>query len=464
MGALLVCPHEADESGKAGDLNLSVVLSVPQCSSRAILVTGIGEWFFGLFLFAGYYKADPRLAFLQAHADLTLFFFTLSFLAFLYRLLKGPSAQKIPFAFAKVAAFFLLLAGCILGGLFVTQSEGYGLDKAMRFVVLTGWAFFGAGLIVTDFASLRRFSWALVSIFTVMAIDALVGYPGVGRVNFVTALGSNYIALGRASGLGLLTTLAFLLPTERRPLARVFLWAMAALQLFAALSAGARGPVLALILSLLVFFALGMRGFPPLRADRFAWRLGIVALFTVVLVGTIGQKFFPTLTFRTQVFMTEFGDSAIERLYLYQEAIRLWLDSPILGVGTGGFGLATTGIDERLYPHNIILELGAETGLVGVLIFVIMVWAGFSVGSNGLRNRTGFGRTTARYLLAAGCFALVNAMISGDINDNRLLFMSVALLNCTPRFQTSLAVSASVGPARHSSPIARLNGAKEVQV
>jgi O-antigen ligase len=418
----------------AGGLKVVAHLTIPKRSLWATLVKGIGEWFFALFLFAGYYKADPRLAFIQTHLDLTLLFLILSFLVFLHRLLRKPFAQKIPAGFIKVAALFLLLASCLLGGLLISQSTGYGLDKTLRFIVLIGWAFFGTAFLITDFQSLRRFSWAVVIIATVMAIDALLNYPGVGKVAFVSALGSNYIALARAGGFGLLTTLTFLLPTERRPLVRLSLWVMAALQLWATLSAGARGPVLALILAFLFFFALSARGFPRLRIDRFALRLGVVMLFVVIILAAVAQDLFSTLTFRSQILVTEGGTSVATRLDLYRTAIELWADSPIWGSGTGQFGVAVAGEDIRLYPHNIVLELGAETGIIGVLGFVTMIGLAFTKGFICLHSEKGFAKIVARYLLVAGCFALLNAMVSGDINDNRILFTLVGLLTATSRF------------------------------
>jgi O-antigen ligase len=420
-------------------------LTIPKCSLRAILARGIGEWFFALFLFAGYYKADPRLAFIQTHIDITLLFLVLSFLVFIYRLLRNPFTQKIPRGFIKVAPFFWLLATCFLGGLLISQSMGYGLDKTLRFIVLTGWAFFGAAFLITDSQSLKRFSWAVVIIATVMAIDALLNYPGVGKVAFVSALGGNYIALARAGGFGLLTTLTFLLPTERRPLARLSLWILAVLQFWAALSAGARGPVLALILAFLVFFALSVRGFADLKIDRFAWKLGIVALVAVIIVGIVGQELFSTLAYRMQVFMTDLGDSAKMRLNLYEEAIRLWTSSPIWGVGTGRFAIAVTGSAFiREYPHNIVLELGAEIGLVGVLVFIAMMYMAFRIGLAIVRNSSGLMRVTIRYLLVSVYFALLNAMVSGDINDNRILFTWLGLTVTATRFRYNLSCTLSL--------------------
>jgi len=403
--------------------------------TRRRIVRGAGEWFFALFLFAGYYKADPRLAFIQSRIDITVLFLVLSFLVLLYRMITNGFTQKIPRDFAQTAALFFLLAACLLGGLLYTQSREYGFDKALRFIILTGWAFLGAGLLISDFLSLRRFSWALVAISTIMAMDALLGYPGTGQVGFVTAFGSNYIALARASGLGLLATVAFLLPTERRPFAKLCLWVMAALQLWAALSAGARGPVLALILSFLLFFALSVRGLPQLRINRFALRLGVAAFFVIVVLAMVGQEVFPTLALRTRILMIEGGSSVEERLDLYRAAVELWAKVPIWGNGTGQFAIAVAGEDIRLYPHNIVLELGAETGFIGALVFVTMIGVAFIKGLVCLHTAKGFSRTVARYLLVAGCFALLNAMVSGDINDNRVLFALMGLLAATRTFR-----------------------------
>jgi len=303
-------------------------LTIPKRSLRVIPVKGIGEWFFALFPFAGYYKADPRLAFIQTHLELTLLFLILSFQVFFHRLLIKPFTQKIPAGFIKVAALFLLLASCLLGGLLISQSTGYGLDKTLRFIVLTGWAFFGTAFLITDFQSLRRFSWAVVIIATVMAIDALLHYPGIGKVAFVSALGSNYIALARAGGFGLLTTLTFLLPIERGPLVRLSLWVMAALQFWAALSAGARGPVSALILAFLDFFALSARGFPRLRINRFALQLGFTD-YIGFRCGTCRDLPVFNLKTREPLRLRERPLIAMDTTLLESKYMELWLEQAL---------------------------------------------------------------------------------------------------------------------------------------
>ncbi len=381
-------------------------------NKRTPIIKGIGAWSFALFLFAGYYKADPRLAFIQSRIDITLLFLGLSFLVFLYGMLRNGFRQKIPRDFAKIAILFLLLVACILGGLLYTESRQYGFDKALRFIFLTGWAFFGVPFFLSDFQSFRYFSWALVAISTAMAIDALVGYPGVGQIGFVTSFGSNYIALARAGGIGVLTTVGLLLPIEQRSLVRMLLWIVAALQLWAVLTAGARGPALSLAFAFLFFLILSARNFPYFAVDRFALRLGAVILIASVALALGGmQKLFPTLAVRMKLALTEGGSSVLTRLDLYQTATDLWNNSIIFGSGTGQFGIAVMGEDVRLYPHNLVLELGAENGLIGVLIFGALIIVTFAIGLTFLKREKGLARVVVRYLLVVCCFTLLNAMV-----------------------------------------------------
>lgn len=62
----------------------------------------------------------------------------------------------------------------------------------------------------------------------------------------------------------------------------------------------------------------------------------------------------------------------VARFVLYIQALQLFLENPILGVGLGGFAEPGT----RTYPHNLVLELAAETGLVGLLLWGRLILAG----------------------------------------------------------------------------------------
>jgi hypothetical protein len=50
---------------------------------------------FALFLIAGVYKADPRLAFIQNYFDLTLSFGFLTIIGLIFRKIKTPSSKLL---------------------------------------------------------------------------------------------------------------------------------------------------------------------------------------------------------------------------------------------------------------------------------------------------------------------------------------------------------------------------------
>lgn len=398
-------------------------------NSTKCFANSVAEWLYAGFLTAGYLKADPRLAWIQDRVDLTILLFALSVLFALPRLFS----RGMPIRFVRVALLFLILLGCLIAGLLRTASTGYGLSKVTSFVILTGWAFFGVPFLVTSVASLRRFAWALVTISAAMAVDAMTACLGPHPRRFLSAFGSNYIALARASGLGLLTITSFLLRTQRRTMARFGMGAIAVLQLWAGLRAGARGPVLAFVLAVLLFFALSIRGFPVVRVDRFALQLACVVLLVVVLLLPVASELFSTVVSRTMVLVTRLGTSVTTRIRLFRAAAGLWAESPLWGIGVGQFGLMVAGVDARFYPHNIVLELGVETGLIGVLALSMMVTVAVTGGRHCLLSREGVAKITGKYLLVAFSFLAVNAMVSGDINDNRMLFTFIALLALSER-------------------------------
>jgi len=403
---------------------------------KTSLISNTGEVLFALFLSAAYLKADTRLAFVQTHIDITLLFFGLSFLAFIYRVIENNYHPRVSRDFICVAFLFFLLGACLAAGLLQTQSPQYGYVKALRFISVTGWAFLGGVLLITDVQSLKRFSMALAIIALAMAIDALLGYQSALLLDIEpAAFGSDHIALGRACGLGLLTIIAFLLPTERELWLRFGLWIVASLQLLTTFISQAMGPISSLVLSFLFFFAISVRGWPRIRIDRFALRLFVVTLFaTIIIVLVLLQGIFPSLTYDMQNYLTGGDRNVVERLSYYQTAYRQFSENPIWGIGTGEFKLVTEDYAYD-YPHNIILELAAETGLLSVLVFITMIGIIFGRGLFYLYASNGLDRIVSRYLLAACCFTLLNAMVSYDINGNMILFTFVGLLTALTRFQ-----------------------------
>lgn len=116
---------------------------------------------------------------------------------------------------------------------------------------------------------------------------------------------------------------------------------------------------------------------------------------------------------------------------LFSSALDLFQENPIFGGGLGSFAVYFSGVDARLYPHNIILEILAEMGLVGMLIFIglLFIIGFFIIKSVRLKNID----LNHRLGLVFGLWLITftNAQFSGDISSNRLFWVLTSILIST---------------------------------
>lgn len=94
-------------------------------------------------------------------------------------------------------------------------------------------------------------------------------------------------------------------------------------------------------------------------------------------------------------------------------------DSP-LGVGWAGLEPILRPIGR--YPHNLFLEVGAEGGVLAALALLALLAAAVSRSFKAARA----GDDSVVPVVALLVFWLVNAMVSGDANDNRGVFVFAA--------------------------------------
>jgi len=334
----------------------------------------------------------------------------------LARFLASTEKWRILRLFAPFAllGFLVFLRGSGSPG------DTYTTEKLMRFGLVTLPGIFAALCIVRDPDSLKRFLW---SIFAVgLALGAL-GLPSLLRAHEllrVSALGGNPINFARNLGLSFLVALVFLPRSRFKPL---LVGAMALAGLLV-LASGSRAPGLGLFaITLLVLLANCWR----MRGPRKMALVLLVApaafyifanfydLLSRLPMGSVG---------RYMLMREGLSVSSPARLTLLDAAWSGFRMNP-WGWGTGSFA-AMSPISFFRYPHNLLLEIAVELGLVGlVLALLVVLRAGFvslkQVFSRG-ENSIPVAVVSVLFL-----FMLANAMFSGDINSNLSLWMLAAL-------------------------------------
>jgi O-antigen ligase len=89
------------------------------------------------------------------------------------------------------------------------------------------------------------------------------------------------------------------------------------------------------------------------------------------------------------------------------------------GLGIGSFGIVYDGVDERQYPHNVILEIWFELGIIGVTLFAILLLLYFKK----IRLNLNF--------LLIFIFLFLNSMKSYSLVDSRVMFGILSILILT---------------------------------
>ncbi len=406
-------------------------LVVATVAAIPLLFLGIKfpEIFFALFLTAGFYKADPRVP-IPEYLDLTVLFGSLVVISILYRILR--QGLKIPALPSKAIVPYLGLALMMLGSLLYTDATSYGTEKFLRFVTITALATFAPLFLFINLAAVRRFFYTLIIISTTMAVEAIFSSEGSF---FRTAFGSNYIALARVTGMSLLAISLYFVIVGSALKKKLFWIAVATVNLVGLLAAGARGPVIALVVTIvtIIFLSWGV------KMKRSTVKVLIATAFVVLGTGSAFYLFpeeVETLRFRLQVLVAEpgGGTSAAQRLSFLNEALRAMDLSPIIGVGVGGFSTYYIGQDTRLYPHNIVLEVGSELGIIGIGFLLVLV--GFCLLELiRMRQRAdGNLHLLVSAILALFVYTFLNALLSGDINDNRVFFVWIGVTCALTKF------------------------------
>ena len=191
------------------------------------------------------------------------------------------------------------------------------------------------------------------------------------------------------------------------------------------LSGGRGGLVLAfLVLTIFVFFKLKLK---LKQLKLILTSISLIILSGFIIVNFISQTKYSELFERSIMrleLLTEFngfnsgGNSVEVRTEMISFSYEKIFHSPtslLFGYGIGSFSYEYTGIDGRGYPHNLVLEILFELGLIGLLIF--LTFSGVTLKH--------FKYTALSWIVF---YLFLNSLKSSSLVDLRVLFFMFSLV------------------------------------
>lgn len=150
-----------------------------------------------------------------------------------------------------------------------------------------------------------------------------------------------------------------------------------------------------------------------------------VAVVTVVIIGAL----FLSPTVQDRIILAANDIKAYQesnpntsvglRLHMWQGAVKMFLENPILGVGTGGYQLAmkeyqTPQLAPQFHnfsqPHNSYLYIAANFGIVGLILFL---WIFVILLKNGWQHR--------QHIVGFSILAFTLVLLIGSLTDAQII-------------------------------------------
>lgn len=190
-----------------------------------------------------------------------------------------------------------------------------------------------------------------------------------------------YLDVGFIAGLVVLIVLFMC-----RQMPRFIKVLLAGFNLYAILISSARAPLIFLLLVLFIRFVVSGFRFIKNKTARMNLFKGknlvyvgaglatliVSAFYLIEKYAALLERSLGRLSQVTDTSSASVSERVFEISFSFQKIMEHF-SHMIFGMGIGSFGILYQGTDERLYPHNVLLEIGFETGLIGVLIFLFLL-------------------------------------------------------------------------------------------
>ena len=301
----------------------------------------------------------------------------------------------------------------------------YGFEKAINFWLIV----IPISVVIAEKYERKDVLNTFYILLAVTCLLALLSFFGPsiteradGRM---TALGGGPIVFARWMGFGIITLL--FLPVKIK---YIYKYSLIFIFFILALATGSRGPILGLFLTGFVYVFLNF--------NRVIVRISLgVFLVISVLVFSGVEKQIAKLGNSKRVFMniSKKGGSKQSTSTRNNLAIGsfLLLQNYPLGVGAGNWQLITnklspTHLMPLEYPHNLVLEVACEYGIQTVLLLLLLFLYVFHLSYHKMIKYKNDKTSFYPLLFYLFLFFFFNSLVSGMLNDSRLLFVIISCI------------------------------------
>jgi len=351
-------------------------------------------------------------------------------------------------------AVHLVFMTYLAASLLWSPEPGYfGTQKVGLAIIVGTWAILSVGILAEEPQRIRRLIVAMITIGAISATQYLLITPDIASYMQAFDQGAqiNNQQGARLTGLGVLGAMVYFAYNRGSTARALMLLGLGAYCFMGQINTGGRTGLVATVLVLLLLAALGVRfEHLDIRLRRFVSRMLIaLGVFALGLMGYMALVGVPRTIYRLGAFITN-PAATTARMPRYFLVWGYLADAPLFGHGAGSWDFL-----EQLwganYPHNVLLEVIAELGLVGVALFLALL--AFPLWMFIRRHGAWPRAPLPAFTLLFFAYNLLQSMAVGDLGRNNGLYGSLALLTLPAALgQAALFRGPALRPAAAAAP------------
>ena len=296
-----------------------------------------------------------------------------------------------PISIDRMGRALLILSGYLFISVLWTSAPQNGLYKASAFFLNTVVLYF-----LVRWAYHRRLVnlWRLVVIIAMLGLLPLtitvmawtrVGLDRSASLNyfFISQTKFDVYALTNSLQLAMICATALWLRNGGR-MRRWFWLGLAGMEFWALVSLGQRAQLAGSLLAFGVLVAArnGLSGFASFTRRRMGPRSVFLGVLSVLVLSSIALAF----TNKLNLAYMASDPSISSRFQFYQWGLTGSVERPMLGHGLGSFSFDFFGVDARVFSHNILVDMLYEGGLVGLVLFLAILYIAYAYARFLVRN------------------------------------------------------------------------------
>jgi hypothetical protein len=357
---------------------------------------------------------DSRLEIYGVNLTILLSSFYCIFLIALFLTKKSIkiSALKV----LQYLFYFSLIVSNLVLWMFYDVQE-YGVIKFINLLLIT----IPISIIISEYFKIKDrnvFIYILLSISVFLLLIAIFNFSSLS-FSRSGVLGGGPIVLSRWLCFGALIC-------SFHPKINNFKFLYVAVFIVISLFTGSRGPFFSLLLVMFIYLLINFRRI--FLKVLFVLSLLVSIIFISGLYNKLAE--YKTVSRIFMNFNMDGMNKSTGRTILYKTSINEFISYP-LGVGSGNFAVYS---DKRMYlqnkqlfyPHNIYLEIFTEFGLFsGLLFFIYIFYSTIKSYKLNIKDRN---NDYGNLLFYTFVFLVMNSLVSGDLNDARLLLVFIPLM------------------------------------